>query len=110
MLLSEKLKKLRTDRNMSQVELAQLMNTTKQTIFKYEHDLIGNIPLDRIEDYARIFHVTPASIVGWEEDKQSVLLDLWNRLNDEGKDKLLDYADDLVQSKKYTECDISKVG
>lgn len=109
MLISERLKKLRTDKNMSQVDLAKLMNTTKQTIYKYEHDIIGNIPLDRIEEYARIFHVTPAYIVGWEEDKQNVLLDMWDRLNDEGKNRLLDYADDLVQSKKYTESGISKV-
>lgn len=109
MLISERLKKLRTDKNMSQVDLAKLMNTTKQTIYKYEHDIIGNIPLERIEEYARIFHVTPAYIVGWEEDKQNTLLDLWNRLNDEGKNKLLDYADDLVQSKKYTEVDIFEV-
>lgn len=108
MLISERLKKLRTDKNMSQVDLAKLMNTTKQTIYKYEHDIIGNIPLDRIEEYARIFHVTPSFIVGWEEDKQNMLLDLWDRLNDEGKKKLLDYADDLVQSKKYTELDISQ--
>lgn len=59
MLLSERLKKLRLDKNMSQVELAKLMNTTKQTIYKYEHDIIGNIPLDRIEQYSRIFRVTP---------------------------------------------------
>lgn len=111
MLLSERLKKLRLDRNMSQVELAKMMNTTKQTIYKYEHDIIGNIPLDRIEQYSRIFRVTPAYICGWEDhpDQKTKLMTLYNRLNDEGKNKLLDYADDLIQSKKYTENNISEV-
>ena len=110
MLLSERLKKLRLGKGMSQVELAKLMNTTKQTIYKYEHDIIGNIPLERIEQYGRIFHVTPAYICGWEEypNEESKLMALYNRLNDEGKSKLLDYADDLVQSKKYTEIDLSE--
>lgn len=109
MLISERLKNLRTERNMSQVELAKLMNTTKQTIYKYEHDIIDNIPLDRIEQYSKIFHVTPAYICGWEEDQKSKLMELYDRLNDEGKNRLLDYADDLVQSKKYTEHDLSEV-
>ena len=108
MLISERLKNLRLSHNMTQIELAKLMSTTKQTIYKYEHDIIGNIPLERIEQYARIFHVTPAYICGWEENKKSALLDLWDRLNGEGKERLLDYADDLVQSKKYTERDISE--
>lgn len=98
MLLSERLKKLRLDKNMSQVELAKLMNTTKQTIYKYEHDIIGNIPLDRIEQYSRIFRVTPAYICGWEEEPTDTtkLMALYERLNERGKNKLLDYADDLM--------------
>lgn len=92
MLISERLKNLRINHNMSQVELAKLMNTTKQTIYKYENDIIGNIPLDRIEQYARIFHVTPAFIVGWEEDKKSDLLDKWDRLNEVGREKLLEQS------------------
>ena len=109
MLISERLKNLRLSHNMTQIGLAKLMSTTKQTIYKYEHDIIGNIPLERIEQYARIFHVTPAYICGWEENKKSILLDCWGKLNDEGRERLIEYADDLVQSKKYTECDLSKV-
>lgn len=109
MLISERLKKLRKDRKMTMEEVANRMNTTKQNIYKYEHGKIDNMPLSRIEQYARIFHVPPSYIMGWDENKQDDLLNLWNRLNDEGKNKLLDYADDLIQSKKYTENNISEV-
>ena len=109
MLISERLKKLRQDKNMTMDEVANLMSTTRQNIYKYEHGKIGNMPLSRIEDYARVFHVSPSYIMGWDEEKQNSLIDMWDRLNDEGKNKLLDYADDLVQSKKYTERDLSKV-
>lgn len=109
MLISERLKNLRLSRKMTMEQVADAMSTTKQNIYKYEHGKIENMPLSRIEDYARLFHVTPAYIMGWEEDKQSELLNMWEKLNDNGKEKLLDYADDLVQSKKYTELNISEV-
>ena len=33
--------------------------------------------------------------------KDAALLAMFNQLNEEGQEKLLDYADDLVQSEKY---------
>lgn len=37
--------------------------------------------------------------------KEEALLSMFNLLNEEGQEKLLDYADDLVQSEKYIKID-----
>lgn len=42
--------------------------------------------------------------------EETVLFDLYRSLNPEGQEKLLDYADDLVQSGKYIKSDSSELG
>ena len=52
---------------MTQTELAELLQTTKQNIFKYENGIVTNIPSDKIEKMAEIFGVEPAVLMGWED-------------------------------------------
>ena len=68
MTVGEKIKCLRIKKNMTQEELAKLLNTTKQNVYKYENDLITNIPLDKIKKLAEIFDVSPFYIIGWQSD------------------------------------------
>lgn len=44
MTKGERIKLLREKANMTQEELAKLLNTTKQTIYKYEQSVVTNIP------------------------------------------------------------------
>lgn len=66
----ERIKELRKAKNITQSELAKRLNTTKQTISKYEKGIVTNIPSDRIEDMARILDSTPEYILGWEQGGQ----------------------------------------
>lgn len=63
----ERIKKLREQKGLTQIELANLLNTTKQTISKYEKSIVTNIPSDRIEKLAEILESTPEYILGWEQ-------------------------------------------
>lgn len=62
----EAIKDLRKKAGLSQEELAKKLNTTKQTIYKYESGIVTNIPSDKIEMMSRIFGVSPAVIMGWD--------------------------------------------
>lgn len=68
MTLSNRIKRLRQAHKMSQVELAERLNTTKQTIYKYENGIVTNIPSDKIELMAKIFNVSPAYLMGWDTE------------------------------------------
>ncbi len=61
-----KLKQLRNIKNLSQVEAARYLGISKQTLFKYENDIITNIPSDVIERIAKLYDTTPAYIMGWD--------------------------------------------
>lgn len=110
MNIGDRIKDRRTELHLTLDEVAKIAGVGKATICRYEKGEIVNIPSDRIEKIAKALKCTPAFLMGWEEHPTdtSILLELYDRLNDDGKKKLLDYADDLVQSKKYTERDISK--
>ena len=56
---------------MTQEQLAKHINATKQTVFKYENGIITNIPMDKIKIIAKVFNVSPAYIMGWEERNTS---------------------------------------
>lgn len=67
MTKGERIRKLRIDKGISQSELAKRLNTTKQTISKYEKGIVTNIPSDKIEAMASLFGVSPQHILGWDE-------------------------------------------
>lgn len=69
MNLSEKIRYLRIQKGMTQAELAEKLNTTKQTIGKYENQVVTNLPLNRIQELADALNTTPAYLMGWGEEK-----------------------------------------
>ena len=42
-------------------------NASKQTLYKYENNIITNIPSDKIEAAAKIGNVSPAYLMGWDD-------------------------------------------
>ena len=67
MSIGARIKKLRIDNDMSQVDFADMIGVSKQTLYKYENGIVTNIPSDKIESIAKAFHVQPAFIMGWED-------------------------------------------
>lgn len=72
MTIGERIKRLRTKKEITQTELAAIIGTTKQNIYKYENGIITNIPSDKIEAISRYFQVSPAFIMGWEDKKTDI--------------------------------------
>ena len=48
MTVGERIKELRTSLGLSQVDIADKINVSKQTLYKYENNIITNIPSDKI--------------------------------------------------------------
>lgn len=66
MTIGARIKSIREKLNLSQVELADKINVSKQTLYKYENDIITNIPSDKIEAIASLASISPAYIMGWD--------------------------------------------
>ncbi len=67
MSIAQKIKLLRERKGLTQEELARLIHTTKQSIYKYENGIVTNIPLEKIEQIAKVLETTPAWLMGWAD-------------------------------------------
>lgn len=119
MTIGERLKKIREKLGMSQVDFADKINVSKQTLYKYENNLITNIPSDKIEAAAKVGGVSPSYLMGWSEEKEVLtsakatfynvsvnneneakLILNYRDLSTPNKKKVFDYADGLVKIQK----------
>lgn len=71
MTIGDRIRIIRTDQNISQTELAQAAGISKQTLYKYENNIIVNIPSTCIERLAQALSVSPAVLMGWDSDNLS---------------------------------------
>ena len=82
MSIGQRIKECRELLKMTQESLANKIGTTKQTIYKYENDIITNIPSDKIELIAKALAISPAYLMGW--------------INNDG-DSITDYYYDTIE-------------
>lgn len=61
------IKRLREKMGYSQVDLANRIGVSKQLMYKYENNIITNIPSEKVEVLAKELHTIPAVIMGWED-------------------------------------------
>ncbi len=119
MTVGERIKEVREKIGMSQVDFADKINVSKQTLYKYENNLITNIPSDKIEAIAKIGGASPAYLMGWidiaEENKptedelnlfykntyENRVIKEMKKMNQKGKVKLLDTAQEMVCNPLY---------
>ena len=111
MTVGKRIKDYRIAAGLTQTELAESVQISKQTLYKYENDIITNIPSDKIELIAKRINATPALLMGWQgdpaasltpSDAKKVKLDkLYYSLNDEGKDRLIEQGEMLASMDKY---------
>ena len=66
MTKGQRILELRESKGISQVDLADRVGILKQTLYKYENDLITNIPSETVEKLAEALGTTPIYIMGWE--------------------------------------------
>ena len=67
MTIGQRIKTVRERKDMTLDEVAKLCHTTKQTIFKYENEIVTNIPYDKIVLLSKALDVSPSYLFGWEE-------------------------------------------
>lgn len=71
MSMGQRIKAARERKDMTLDEVAKLCETTRQTIYKYENEIVTNIPYDKIVLLYKALDVSPSYLFGWEEKKNS---------------------------------------
>lgn len=111
--LKSTIKRLRNEAGISQKQMASVVNLSQQAVAKWESG-VAEPDTRALRVLADYFGVSVDYILGRQQEKKLAqndagalpdderrLLSFFENLNPEGKEKLLDYADDLVRSGKY---------
>ena len=107
-----RIKQKRTEKNITQDDLAKNLGLNKSTIQRYETGKIKAVKLPVIEAMARMLHVNPAWLIGKSEEetpsysvhldsKSQELLNNYNKLNDLGQHEVRKRASELTEIPRY---------
>lgn len=122
--IGSRIKALREALGLTLEQVGDFIGVNKATVQRYE---IGNIDIKRnvAIKLAECLGTSPSYIMGWTDDplagvtsaapvalspQLQALADALNQLNEEGQEKLLDYAADLVASGRYIKTGSSGLG
>lgn len=106
-----RLNNLMTDKNISQNKLAEMTGITQSSISDWANGKYKPRQ-DKVYLLSEALKVSPAYLLGYTDNKNldryevkeenDNLNILFNKLNDEGQEKVLNYTQDLVDSGKYS--------
>ena len=68
MTKGDRIKARREELGLTQTDLAEAISSTKQNIYKYENNIISNIPSDKVEAIAEVLKISPAYLMGWGDE------------------------------------------
>lgn len=68
MTVGDRIRERREYLGMSQTDLAKRVDVSKQTLYKYEMNIITNIPSDKIELIGKVLKISPSYLMGWEKN------------------------------------------
>lgn len=67
--VADRIKECREEIGLSADDLARIIGKDRATIYRYEKDEIGNIPINVIQAMSVALDVNPAYLMGWSDDK-----------------------------------------
>ena len=67
MTVGDRIRKVRQEQDVTQQELADYIGVSKQAVYKYENNIVTNIPTDKVDAIAKRLRVSPAYLIGLEE-------------------------------------------
>ena len=97
MTVGERIKKIRIEKDIQQMDLACKCDISKQTLYKYENNIVTNIPLSTVSKIAKALNVSEAVLMGWEDNAPTddivsehiELISLYEQLNDKQKENVI---------------------
>lgn len=123
--LQSRIKEQRLNAGLTLLEVANFLGVKEATAQRYESGEIKNIKHETIVELANLFNCNPSYLMGWIDDPTNItehpespnfsnaslscefteieinLINAAKKLNTDGKEILLDYADMLSKNPKY---------
>lgn len=106
MTVGDRIKSAREAIGMTQSELGKICGVTKQTIFKYENNIITNIPLDKLKLISIALNVSAAKLMDWETDDGGIDIGLAQLETGLSEHEVIDLVDTSSANRKIDDSDL----
>lgn len=115
--IGARIKARRKDIGLSAEDIAEKINVSPATIYRYESGDILSMRIDKLTPIADALLTTEAYLMGWTDDPdrkcvptsqaslnkgEQLLLTYYRSLNETGKDRLMEQAELLASSPAFT--------
>lgn len=113
MEIKDLIREKRQELGLTYEQLGELVGVGKSTVRKWETGMIENMRRDNIIALSKALNISPALLMGWDfskteintsnnysKEEQQHIEDL-RKLNDIGKNKVINYTKDLIEMPKY---------
>ena len=98
--VADRIKECREELGLSADDLARIIGKDRATIYRYEKDEIGNIPINVIQAMSVALDVNPAYLMGWSDDKTPARNNVPIALMDDEHASLIERYDSLGPEQK----------
>ena len=85
----EKLYQARQIKGYTRADVAKFTGINDKLIYKYEKDIVTNIPLDNLEKLCDFYGISPSYVVGWEEAHSSETIKFAQKIFDNSQYRVL---------------------
>lgn len=107
--VSHILKDRRKELNYTLLDIAKKVGVSEATVQRWESGNIKNLRYEKIIALADILEMSPSHLMGWDDnvgesfscENPPIILHLMEQLNDEGQEKVVEYAEGLIALGKY---------
>ncbi len=105
MTVGERIRDRRKQLGLSAEYIAERLDCSPATIYRYENGYIEKMPIDSILPIAKILLVSPAYLMGWEDESgvqnvadglssdESKLVDTYRSVTEQGQQEMMAHAD-----------------
>ena len=105
MTVGERIRDRRKQLGLSAEYIAERLDCSPATIYRYENGYIEKMPIDSILPIAKILMVSPAYLMGWEDESgvqnvadglssdESKLVDTYRSVTEQGQQEMMAHAD-----------------
>ena len=73
MAFAERLRQLRKEKHMTLEELGNAIGVGRATVYKYEHGVIRNIQMDKVDKLSELFGVSRPYLMGWTDNRHMTM-------------------------------------
>lgn len=81
MTIGERIKNRRKELKLSADNVAEKLNVSRSTVFRYENGDIEKFPTQKLAEIAKALQTTPGYLMGWSTENEMSIIDVYKKLN-----------------------------